>query len=160
MHHRAVRTLLSLVFVTGFASHVFASTTRTVVAQASGQIVSVVPCPLESETIFCQMAMVTGSATQLGAFDGVLFETVDITTGIYTGTATFTTTNGDTITTEYTGTVTPPNQQGRVFFVEDHDVVSGTGRFDGATGGLHVLGTADVTTTGKVQIVGVGTLTR
>ena len=155
MHHRAVRTLLSLVFVTGFASHVLAATTRTVVAQASGQIVEQKFCSL---TEVCQTAQVSGNATQLGSFDGVLFERVDVTNGTYTGTATFTTSNGDTISTEYTGTVTPPDEQGRVFFVEDHDVVSGTGRFSGATGTLHVLGTADATL--AVQIVGIGSLTR
>jgi hypothetical protein len=154
MSQRVLKVLLSITCVFGFAIQASAATTRPVIAQASGQIVDQQPC---FDNKVCQLSLVTGSATQLGAFSGVLFEIVDTTTGTYTGTATFTTTNGDTISTEYTGTLTPLDQ-GRVFFVEDHDVVSGTGRFSGATGNLHVFGTADAT--GKIQIVGVGSLTR
>jgi hypothetical protein len=157
MSQRVLKVLLSITCVFGFAIQASAATTRPVIAQASGQIMALAPCP--SFPVFCQTAVVTGSATQLGAFVGVLNETVNIATGTYTGTATFTTTNGDTILTEYTGTLSPPDQQGRVFFVEDHVVDSGTGKFSGATGGLHVFGIFD-TTTGKIQIVGVGTLTR
>jgi len=155
MSQRVLKALLSIALVCGFAIQASAATTKPVIAQASGQIVSQEFC---SATEVCQVAVVTGSATQLGAFVGVLNEKVDITTGNYTGTATFTTTNGDTISTEYTGFVTPPNQQGRVFFVEDHTVTSGTGRFANATGNLNVIGTADAL--GRIQIVGVGSLTR
>lgn len=156
MSQRVLKVLLSITCVFGFAIQASAATTRPVVAQASGQIVALAPCP--SSPVFCQTAVVTGTATQLGAFVGVLNETVNIATGTYTGTATFTTANGDTISTTYTGTLTPLDQPGSVFFVEDHDVVSGTGKFRDATGNLHVFGTADAT--GKVQIIGVGSLTR
>jgi hypothetical protein len=155
MSHRALKALLSLTCVLGFAGQASAATTRLVVAQASGQIVAQQFC---SPTEVCQETQVTGYATQLGSFTGVLLERVDITTGNYTGTAIFTTASGDSITTEYTGFVTPPDADGNVVFVEDHHVVAGTGKFRNATGNLHVVGTANAS--GQIQIVGVGTLTR
>jgi hypothetical protein len=138
-----------------FASDALAAQRKIVEASASGNIVSQSFC---SATEVCQVAVVNGIATQLGPFVGTLSERVDVTNGTYTGSAIFTTTDGSTITTEYTGNVTPPDPQGRVYFVETHEVVSGTGRFAGSTGNLHVLGTADAA--GKIQIVGLGTLSK
>lgn len=128
---------------------------RPVNAIATGQITSQAFC---SPTEVCQETVVSGIATQLGQFSGHLFERVDIFTGTYTGAAVFTTVNGDTISTEYEGQVTPPDEDGRVFFSEHHVVVAGTGRFATATGELNVTGTADAA--GKISIVGVGTLQR
>jgi hypothetical protein len=124
-------------------------------AYATGNITSQVFC---SATEVCQEAIVSGFATLLGQFTGHLFERVDITTRTYTGTGVFTTANGDTISTEYDGQVTPPDENGRVFFFEDHVVVGGTGRFATATGELNVTGTADAT--GQIIVVVMGTLER
>jgi hypothetical protein len=136
-----------------FAHQAQADQAKPVKAIATGQITSQAFCSL---TEVCQETVVSGIATQLGQFSGYLSERVDITTGTYTGTAVFTTVNGDTISTEFEGQVTPPDGSGRVFFAEHHVVVAGTGRFANATGELNVTGTADAA--GKIGIVGVGTL--
>jgi hypothetical protein len=159
--HASVRSrLLKIAVSTGLvvllsASSALAASRKIIEASASGQIVSQTFC---SPTEVCQQAIVNGFATQLGAFVGTLSERVDVTDGTYTGSAVFTTTDGSTISTQYTGNVTPPDQQGRVYFVEAHQVVGGTGRFAGSSGNLHVLGTADAA--GKIQIVGLGVLSK
>lgn len=153
---RAFRFLLALGGALVIAQPAFAAgPAKPVIATARGQVISKAIC---SPTEVCQEAVVQGQATQLGSFVGFLAERVDITNGTYTGTATFTTTLGDSVSTEYTGNVTPPDPQGRVIFVEHHVVVSGTGRFASATGNLDVLGTANAT--GQILIVGVGSLAR
>ena len=153
---RAFRFLLALGGALVLAQPAFAAgTAKPVIATARGQIVAQTFC---SPTEVCQTTIVQGQATQLGSFVGVLNERVDVTNGTYTGTATFTTTLGDSISTEYTGNVTPPDPQGRVVFTEHHQVVSGTGRFVNAEGFLDVLGTANAT--GQILIVGVGSLSR
>ena len=137
------------------ASSALAGPAKAVEAYASGAIVSQQFC---SATEVCQQANVSGTATVLGRFVGTLSERVDVTNGTYTGSAVFTTSDGSTISTEYTGQVTPPNQQGRVFFFENHEVVSGSGKYANASGNLDVIGTADVA--GRIQIVGAGTLSK
>jgi hypothetical protein len=136
-----------------FTVPAFAQTEKVVEAAARGQIVSQNLC---SATEVCQETQLTGVATHIGRISGLLSERVDLTTGTYSGTAVFTTPDQSTIATEYTGNVTPPDQTGRVFFFEQHDVVGGTGRFAGADGTLDVAGTGDAA--GAFQIVGVGTL--
>lgn len=138
-----------------FTSSALAGPAKLVQAYASGAIVSQQFC---SATEVCQQATVSGTATVLGHFVGTLSERVDVGNGTYTGSAVFTTSDGSTIATEYTGQVTPPNQQGRVFFSESHEVVSGTGKYANASGNLNVLGTADAA--GQIQIVGIGTLSK
>ena len=128
---------------------------KSFTAVATGQIVVQFPC---SATDICQEAHVEGQATRIGQFTGILFESVNVTTGTYTGTATFTTPNGDSLSTTYTGTVSPPDSQGGVSFLEDHDIVGGTGKYDGVEGDLQVSGTADAL--GRVSIVGTGTLSK
>ena len=131
---------------------VLAAVARPVIAVASGQIVSQTINPNGE---ICQTSVVSGQATVLGAFTGVQSECVNLSNGSYAGTATFTTSTGDTLLTSYTGQ-TAPLVDGTVFFVETHQVTSGTGRFAAATGTLTVIGTADAT--GHVAIIGVGTL--
>lgn len=43
--------------------------------------------------------------------------------------------NGDMVYLEYTGTAPPPGPDGVIVVAVDFDIVGGTGRFDGATGG-------------------------
>jgi hypothetical protein len=136
-------------------SGALAGPSKVVQATASGAIVSQQPC---SATEVCQQATVSGTATVLGHFVGTLSERVDVFNGTYTGTAVFTTPDGSTIATDYTGQVTPPDEQGAVFFSERHEVVSGTGKYANASGNLDVTGTADAA--GQIQIVGTGTLSK
>jgi len=136
-----------------FTVPAFAQTAKVVEATARGQIVSQEMC---SATEVCQETELTGIATHIGLLTGLLSERVDLLTGRYSGTAVFTMPDQSTIATEYTGNVTPPDQTGRVFFFERHDVVGGTGRFDGVDGTLDVTGTGDAA--GAFEIVGVGML--
>ena len=144
--------VVATVILIGVAVPARAGSSRLVIAQASGVIVSAEPCSL---TEICQLATVSGFATPLGPLTGVLNERVDITTGRYTGTAVFTF-NGGTIATAYTGQVSAPDQSGSVTFVERHQIVGGTGRFSNASGNLNVLGAA--TAEGALNIFAFGTL--
>lgn len=132
-----------------------ADTFQSFKLSATGQIVSQIPC---SPTHVCQEAVVSGKATRFGAFTGHLSETVDITNGTYTGTGTFATTEGDTLSTTYVGRVSQPNSSGGVTFIENHKVVGGTGQFAGATGQLLIVGSADAA--GRLSIDGLGLLIR
>jgi hypothetical protein len=136
-----------------------ASGTKHLTARAEGQLVFQAPCedaPAETP-LTCQTAVVTGQVTHIGRITGVLLERVDAV-GSYTGSATFTTPNGDTFTTAYTGQAFPPDPSGTVSFVEWHKLVRGTGRFDEAQGTLYVEGSASAT--GAITIAGTGTLDR
>ena len=126
------------------------------IARASGQIISQEPCGPEL-THVCQIVVIAGHATTLGSFTALVFEDVDLATGTYTGTAVFTLKKG-TVFTEYVGVVSPPDAEGNVVFTENHDIVGGTGSFEGATGKLFTLGTASAT--GKVAIVAAGVLNK
>jgi hypothetical protein len=151
--NRLFKIAVSLGFVLSFATSALAGPPKVITVYARGNIVSQAFC---SATEVCQEAEVAGTATVLGRITGVLSERVDITNGTYTGTGVFTMSDHSTITTEYTGEVTPPDRDGRVFFVESHHVVSGTGQYANASGDLDVVGTGDVA--GRIQIVGLGTL--
>ena len=134
-------------------SLLLAADSKPFVAHATGSIVSRFPC---SETEICQESRISGTATRLGPFTGILDEQVNILTGTYTGTGVFTFAGG-TITTTSVGQAI--NQEdGSVVFTESHVVVSGTGRFAGATGTLQAVGTASVA--GELTADIVGTLSR
>lgn len=137
--------VLTILLVTSFlpASSAFAQSERLILASATGSVVSVVPCP--AYPIFCQESNISGRATRLGTFTGVLNEVVNVETGQYTGTAVFTF-NGGTISTEYEGQIGPFNESGIALFFEDHEVTDGTGRFEGATGEMRVVGSFDMNT--------------
>jgi hypothetical protein len=152
---RLLKMVPSTGFVLLFAAGALAGPVKIITARASGQIVSQIPC---SPTEVCQETQVAGTATVLGYFVGVLSERVDITNGTYAGTGLFSMPDGSTISTEYTGQVTPPDQDGRASFVESHQVVDGTGKYANASGNLDVVGTADAAL--RIQIVGVGTLSK
>jgi hypothetical protein len=134
-----------------------ADETKAIRATAAGYITSQAPC-LSDPTLICQHAFLSGIATHIGRLTGLVSERINSETGFYTGTAVFTTPNGDTIDTSYVGQVSPPDASGGVAFVEWHTVTAGTGRFDAAVGSLLVTGYADAA--GNITIDGVGTLAR
>jgi hypothetical protein len=144
--------IVATVMLVGVAVPAGAGSSKLLVGHATGIVVSAVPC---SETEICQQATVSGFATPIGEFTGVLYERVDITTFSYTGTGVFTS-NGGTIATTYTGQVYAPDQNGTVTFVERHQITGGTGRYLHASGDLSVLGTATVD--GSLNIFVFGTL--
>ena len=153
----ALCAVMAIFSVTTLAA---ASGTKHLTARAEGQLVFQAPCedaPAETP-LTCQTAVVTGQVTHIGRITGILFERLDAVTGRYTGTATFSTPNGDTFTTAYTGQAFPPDPSGTVSFVEWHELVDGTGRFEGAQGTLYVEGSASAT--GAITIAGTGTLDR
>jgi hypothetical protein len=150
---RLLKIVVSSGAVLLLATDALAAPRRLVTASASGQIVSRALC---SASEVCQETHVAGTATVLGDFVAVLSDVINITDGTYTGTGLITTSDGSTITTEYTGQATPPDQNGRVWFFESQHVVSGTGQYANASGELEVVGTADAA--GHVRIVGVGWL--
>ena len=152
---RVAAFVLSLAMVPALTQPVFAASPKPIVVRATGQITSVVFC---SATEVCQQTSVSGLATRIGTFTGTLSERLNLLDGTHSGTATLTTANGDTISTVYTGQFTPPDQNGITFFIEHHQILSGTGRFGDVTGSLDVVGTADAAT-GAVDIIGVGSLT-
>ncbi len=134
---------------------VLADPFKTIKARASGEVVSRTVC---SATEFCQETHVTGTASVLGTFDGVLLDRINFTDGTYTGTGVFTMADGSTITTEYTGQVGPPDANGVSSFVELQQMVDGTGKYEGWSGDLEVTGTVDAAL--RVKIVGNGTLSK
>ena len=119
---------------------------------ASGSIVSQEFC---SPTEVCQVALISGRATQFGAFAGVLSERVDLQTGTCTGTGKFHVQRRE-------------HDQHRVPGPGGLDAVRGGSLFRTApdrrrdrpvweaTGQLAVAGLADAT--GKVSVIGVGRL--
>jgi hypothetical protein len=153
---KALLIILTVVGILNVSGQVQAiGSSQAIIAYATGTIVSENLCsPFE----LCQQAVVSGSATHLGAITGVLNERIDLTTGTYTGEAVFTTSNGHTIKTDYVGQVSAPDASGGVTFVEQHQIVGGTGRYGTATGELGVVGTASAT--GALRIVARGTLYR
>src|SRR5581483_2259323 len=122
---------LTMAALVGAASQAHAQTQRLVLAYATGAVVAAAPCE-DNPALLCQTSIVSGFATRIGALVGELHERVDLTTGAYTGFATFTTPNGEQIRTAYVGQVLQFYPDGSVDFVEQHQITSGTGRFTGA----------------------------
>lgn len=150
-----LRIVVSSAVILSLATGAVAGPQKVVKVDATGQIVFRQFCSLSE---LCQNVQVTGTASHLGRFTGVLSERVDLATGKYAGTGVFTMANGSTITTEFAGDVAPPDQNGDVFFAESHQMVDGTGQYENASGDLDLSGTADAE--GKLSIVGVGTLNK
>jgi hypothetical protein len=146
-----LRATLALVCALAISSPAAAGPFKPVKGEASGNITSQFFC---APMVLCQTSTVSGQATQIGNFVGELSEVVDLTTGTYTGSGSFTTSLGDTFSTESTGNVTSPFPDGSVLFVETHQIVSGTGRFAAATGQIVVVGSADAVGNVRVLIVG------
>jgi hypothetical protein len=148
----AVVTVLCVAIGGGVAQ---AGETQEIRARATGQIISSGQCG----GFDCQGAVISGQATHIGRITGMLSEQIDSGTGRYTGAAVFTTPSGDTIQTNYTGQILPPDGSGLVRFVEHHTLASGTGKFEDASGDLYVTGSADPATL-AINIDGVGNLKR
>ena len=141
-----------ILFVAGSA---LAGPVKNLEARGTGQVVSRTEC---SPTQFCQEAHVSGTATVIGRFEGVLSDLVNFIDGTFTGTGVFTMPDGSTITTEYAGQVGPPDANGVSSFIEFHHVVDGTGKYETASGDIQVTGTVDPAL--RIEIVGVGTLNK
>ena len=76
----------------------------------------------------------SGNATHLGHYTVTYEFEVDIPTLTGIGTFHFIAANGDSLFTEVTGQAFPTEDPDVLFGVVMHTIVSGTGRFDGATG--------------------------
>jgi hypothetical protein len=151
----ALKIVPVVAVVLSFAASTLAGPKKIVKVSATGQIVSSEFCPYPQ---LCQEVHVTGTATALGRVSGVLSEVVDVETGRYTGSGVFTMADGSTITTEFVGQVTPPDQDGRSFFMERHQFVDGSGQYENASGDLELSGSGDAT--GALVVSGTGTLIR
>jgi hypothetical protein len=75
------------------------------------------------------------TATQLGTAHGPGTFILDLTTLSYAGQATWTAPNGDAVFSTFAGQMLPTETPGILENVETFEVVGGTGRFEGATGG-------------------------
>jgi hypothetical protein len=85
----------------------------------------------------------TGEAQLMGRSEAVTEnELVNVITGEGTATFTLTGANGDTVVLEDTFLSTPPDANGAFTFGGTFEIVGGTGRFAGATGGGTVTGSA------------------
>ena len=136
------------------ASVALAGPVKIIEASASGQVFSRAQCSL---TQFCQETHAAGTSTVIGRFDAVLLDVVNFDDGTFTGTGVFTTPDGSTIRTEYTGVVGPPDN-GVSSFIEVHNVVAGTGKYEHAIGEITVTGTMDAAL--RIEIVATGTLSK
>jgi hypothetical protein len=98
-----------------------------------------------------------GKAGHLGQFTYTYQFVVDLTTGIGAGSAEFTAANGDTFYTEITALGVPEapgSTRNRV--VEQHTIIGGTGRFQGASGSVTLERL--VSPTGPTENESVGTV--
>jgi len=87
----------------------------------------------------------TGTATYLGRYSEHILMTIYLPTLSSTGTATFTSANGDTLTATVIGQATRTGPT-TLSIVEVYTITGGTGRFAGATGTLTLERTLDLTT--------------
>jgi hypothetical protein len=143
---------VSSAFVLVFAAVAAADPQKSIRVNATGQILhQTFPTPGQ----LCQDVEVTGVATVIGRVSGALTECVDLNNGSYAGIGVFTTPDGSTISTEFSGQLIP-NPNGTTSFFETHRIVDGTGQYENASGGLDLTGTGDAT--GHLDVVGTGTL--
>jgi len=137
------------------ASVALAGPVKIIEASASGQVFSRALC---SPTELCQETHAAGTSTVIGRFDAVLLDVVNFNEGTFTGTGVFTTPDGSTIRTEYSGVVGPPDANGVSSFSEVHSVVAGTGKYEHTIGEITVTGTVDAAL--RIEIVATGTLSK
>jgi hypothetical protein len=112
---------------------------------------TVTPLPPFPPTSASVDVTASGTSTHLGRFTMELPHIVDFTTSSATGTATITAASGDTIVATFTGHAVPGPV---VAITEQATVVSGTGRFAGATGTFTITRLfvqADGVTTGTIE---------
>lgn len=94
----------------------------------------------------------TGHATHLGAYAYTATECF-ASSGTFAGSATLTAANGDTIVGTYRGQVSGTTDPDVLAYQEELELSGGTGRFEGATGTLHVVGAANLSTLEYEQIL-------
>jgi hypothetical protein len=101
----------------------------------------------------------TGHATHLGAYVYTATECFDLQSGTFAGSATLTAANGDAMVGTYQGQVSGTADPAVISYHEELELSGGTGRFAGATGTLHVVGAANLSTLEYEQIL-TGTVSR
>ena len=96
-----------------------------------------------------------GYATHLGKSTWYSLSSVDVVTGVQSGSTVEIAANGDEFHYDYLGGSTQDPATGKATFWGDWVVTGGTGRFAGATGGGTYEGTADGTQgTGEITLIG------
>ena len=96
-----------------------------------------------------------GYATRLGKSAWYSLSSVDVVTGVQSGSTVEIAANGDEFHYDYLGGSIQDDVTGKATFWGDWVVTGGTGRFAGATGGGTYEGTADVTQgTGQITLIG------
>jgi hypothetical protein len=148
-----LKAALSSGLVVLFTTCVLAGPLKQVRVTGSGGVTGLASCP---GTEFGLETSVTGTATHIGRFVGALSECIH-TDGTYSGTGVFTTPDGSTILTKYSGHQMPPDQNGQISFAETYHILGGTRKYAHASGELEVDGVADMAS-GRFQITGDGTL--
>ena len=143
---RTIRRQLTWLVI---AAGVLATTAAPVNAQTQYNLVGAyagttiqTPVPPPTPTLIVDVTAV-GFATQLGSFTLVGQQTVNVRTGAYTGSYTFTAENGDTLTATTVGAQHLCVGSGVYSLEEIITITGGTGEFSGATGagtGLGVFG--------------------
>jgi hypothetical protein len=93
-----------------------------------------VATPVDSTHVRLDIA-VDVIATQLGKGRGPAYAILDLTSFSYVGGTTWTAANGDAVLITFAGQFVPTATPGVLENVETFEIVGGTGRFEGATGG-------------------------
>jgi hypothetical protein len=99
-----------------------------------------------SPPLICVTTNGKGIGTHVGQFTFTLLNTVNITNGTDTGSATLIAANGDTITTTHTGSGEPTADPDLISITEIYTITGGTGRFAGAQGSFVLERLANVVT--------------
>jgi len=153
---RSSRLLGALVLVTSLGLAPAARANSAFGMSYSGTFTSLKPAP--APPVFTTTDTLRGAGTQLGQFTGIYPHTLDLATGTFSGTATFTAANGDKlfIVLGGTGSLT-------TFDITLQGTIDGgTGRFEGAAGSVtgsgHVTlnsdnsGTVSATLLGQINL--------
>ena len=90
--------------------------------------------PTGDPDVFEIVVPLQGTGTHLGKFNERLVHYINFATGAFTGHADWTAANGDTFTTTFEGQLFPTEDPEVVSFEVTHHIVSGSGKFEGATG--------------------------
>ena len=85
-------------------------------------------------------------STQLGKARGPAWAILDVTTFTYVGAATWSAANGDAVSLTFEGQFVPTATPGILENIETFEIIGGTGRFAGATGGGVAGGQLDAAT--------------
>lgn len=140
------RTIPRMLTWLGIAVAVLAATAAPSSAQTQSNLIGAyagtttqIPVPGNPPALIVDLT-VTGFASQIGPFTAVGQQTVNLLTGTYTGSYTFTLLNGDTLTATTDGIRHLCLSSGAYSLEEAFTITGGTGSFSGATGGGFGLG--------------------